>query len=382
MKTIINIVSAQTLPNYLFVKQMYEEGDKVIWIVSSNKKVQQAMSSLSNNLSDITNQQEISLTEGSEENVDCITNLLKEEIPLNDNYYVNLTGGTKLMAIAVYDFFKNNCKNVSFFYIPLPKNIIKNIMTQEERDITYRISISEYLSLYNIPISGGHKPYLSFEKAKDMFGKMSNIIERYPNELAELRELNDRSVFRRHKDQQYLFSKISTTNIKEGIGLDIETRAERIQNLIEQNKLSTNSAQGYICSNDMTYITGGWFEDLVYYITEIQKQPDDIICGIVNNSGSGNELDIVYTKNNKLCIIECKTGWDRDSSFNEIVYKAAAIKKSLSGLNIESSIYSYRDNLSNNDNKKGEEQLRGTLSNMGINYFGKKEIEDELNKLN
>ncbi len=208
MKTIINIVSAQTLPNYLFVKQMYEQGDKIVWIVSSNKKVQQAMSSLSSNLSDITNQQEISLTEGSEENVDCITNLLKKEIPLNDNYYVNLTGGTKLMAIAVYDFVKNNCKNVSFFYIPLPKNIIKNIITQEEREITYRISISEYLSLYNIPISGGHKPYLSFEKAKDMFGKMSNIIERYPNELAELRELKDRGVFRRHKDQQILSQKV------------------------------------------------------------------------------------------------------------------------------------------------------------------------------
>ena len=388
-KTIINIVSAQTLPNYLFVKQMYEQKDKIVWIVSSNKKVQQAMSSLSSNLSDITNQQKISLEEGSEENVDCITNLLKKEMPINDNYYVNLTGGTKLMAIAVYNFFKNNCKNASFFYIPLPRNIIKNIMTQEEKEITYRISISEYLSLYDMKSRNGNgrKPYLSFEQAKDMFYKMNDIGEKYHNELSELRELKKKNRFDgdngRNKSKPRPYSDINGINLKEGIGGDKSTRAERIENFIEQNELPKKCEKGFISGEDMVCLTGEWLEDLVYYITEKKESPDEIMCGIVpmrnGDELSDNELDVIYIKDNKLYIRECKTNWEEGKMFNEIVYKAVAIK-SLFGLSVKSSVYSCRENLSDDANEA--QKNKETLEKMGITYFGKKEIEYELNKLN
>lgn len=382
MKTIINIVSAQTLPNYLFVKQMYEEGDKVIWIVSHS--MQNAMQCLAT-----TFQREdvkIALQKGEEENMQTIQQILKEKIDINENFIINLTGGTKLMAIAVYNFFRENCPNASFFYIPWPKNSITDIQTQKTTELTSKVSIQEYFSLYDMMFRNGRKPYLSFEQAKDMFYKMNAIGEKYHNELSELRELKKKNRFDgdngRNKSKPRPYSDIKGINLEEGIGGDKSTRAERIENFIEQNELPKKCEKGFISGEDMVCLTGEWFEDLIYYITEEEK-PDEILCGIeVLKNGdrdSKNELDVVYIKDNILYIRECKTGWEKGKMFNDIVYKAIAIK-SLFGLSIKSSVYSCRENLSDDANEA--QKNKETLEKMGINYFGKKEIEDELNKLN
>jgi hypothetical protein len=384
MKTIINIVSAQTLPNYLFVKQMYEEGDKVIWIVSHS--MQNAMQCLAT-----TFQREdvkIALQKGEEENMQTIQQILKEKIDINENFIINLTGGTKLMAIAVYNFFRENCPNASFFYIPWPKNSITDIQTQKTTELTSKVSIQEYFGLYDMKSRNGNgrKPYLSFEQAKDMFYKMNDIGEKYHNELSELRELKKKNRFAgdkdRNKSKPRPYSDINGINLKEGIGGDKSTRAERIENFIEQNELPKKCEKGFISGEDMVCLTGEWFEDLIYYITEEEK-PDEILCGIeVLKNGdrdSKNELDVVYIKDNILYIRECKTGWEKGKMFNDIVYKATAIK-SLFGLSIKSSVYSCRENLSDDANEA--QKNKETLEKMGINYFGKKEIEDELNKLN
>jgi hypothetical protein len=385
MKTIINIVSAQTLPNYLFVKQMYEEGDKVIWIVSSS--MQNAMQCLAT-----TFQREdvkIALQKGEEENMQTIQQILKEKIDINENFIINLTGGTKLMAIAVYNFFRENCPNAFFFYIPWPKNIITNIQTQQTTELTSKVSIQEYFSLYDMKSRNGNgrKPYLSFEQAKDMFYKMNDIGEKYHNELSELRELKKKNRFDgdngRNKNVPRPYSDIKGITLKEGIGGDKSTRAERIENFIEQNELLKKCEKGFISGEDMVCLTGEWLEDLIYYITEEEEKPDEILCGIEvlknGDKGSKNELDVVYIKDNILYIRECKTGWEKGKMFNDIVYKAVAIK-SLFGLSVKSSVYSCRENLS--DKPTEAEQHKETLEKMGINYFGKKEIEDELNKLN
>lgn len=392
MKNIINIVSAQTLPNYLFVREKYKKGDKIIWIVTH--KVQKALSCLKSTLSDIdvANQKEILLEEDGEENISYMTNLLKEEISPNEQYCVNLTGGTKLMAITIYDFFKSNYPNTSFFYyIPWPKNIIQNIKTQEKRDITYRVTIKEYLSLYDIKISNGHEMYLSFENAKDMFNKMNNLRNIYSTELSELRKLKDKGKFKRDKNKSWSFTETGTYKLKVDSMSDETTRAKRIQDFIEKNDLPKKSDKGFICGNDMTYLTGEWLEELVYYITKEIERPDDIVCGIVvkkNEDNDGNELDVVYTKENKLYIRECKTGWEKGNMFNQIVYKAKAIK-SLFGLSVKSSLYSYTEGLSTindeerqKEKQKEENRNQETLKKMDIGFFGKNDIADVLNKLN
>ncbi|MBR1626835.1 MAG: DUF1887 family protein [Bacteroidales bacterium] len=292
-----------------------------------------------------------------------------------------------MIAIAVYDFFKTNYQETEFFYIPFPKNIVVNINSMQSQEIKYKIkNVEEYLHLCNLKIGNtiSREGYLSFENAKTVYSKLNDLRNIYNNELCELRELKDKNKFcKKNSSKQYPYEVIDEVKLKEGVGGDKETRAERIKNFILFNDIPIKSETGFISGDDMFYVSGGWFEDLIFYLTKEQEKPDDIVCGIEilkhGDERSKNELDVVYTKNNKLYVRECKTGWEKGKMFNEIVYKAAAIK-SLFGLSTKSSLFAYMDKLS--ENKKEEQQNIETLNKMGVTYFGKKEIDNELNKLN
>jgi len=69
----------------------------------------------------------------------------------NNQFFVNITGGTKLMSIAVKEYFTNY--NSRFFYVPIGKNIYKEIFDNKQNEsfnFNYRISLTEYLNLHNI----------------------------------------------------------------------------------------------------------------------------------------------------------------------------------------------------------------------------------------
>lgn len=387
MKTIVNIVSEQTLPNYLFIKEMYEKGDNVIWIVSKAERIQTAVKCLKNTLDNIADKI-IYLENGSEENMQCIKEVLQKNIDKQENFVVNLTGGTKIMALAVYDFFRNNITNTEFYYIPFPKNIIVDISTQNVKQIMYRISVEEYLKLYNLKIQsqGRQDGALTFKDAKCMYSKMYYLQNDYLVELKELRELKEKNKFKgnsknkyKNKNQSFLYDEIDKVKLNEN---DIN-RAKRIKDFILNNNIPTLSEEGKIGYKDMVYITGGWFEDFIFYLTKAIEKPDDIVLGLEilkqDAEQSKNELDVVYTKDNKFYIRECKTGFEKEKMFNEIVYTATAIK-SLFGLSTKSAVYCYREKLSDKDDEQA--RMKETLDKMGITYFGKKEIDNELNKLN
>ena len=53
-------------------------------------------------------------------------------------------------------------------------------------------------------------------------------------------------------------------------------------------------------------------------------------------------MDVVFTKGNKLFVIECKTGVQTERLFNEIVYKVCAIREALLGVSSYSYIFSLK----------------------------------------
>lgn len=386
MKTIVNIVSEQTLPNYLFVKEVYEQEDNVIWIVSKADRIQTAIKCLKNTIGEITDKM-IYIEDGSEENIQYIKEVLQTNIDSQQNFVVNLTGGTKIMALAVYDFFRNNVTNAEFYYIPFPKNIIIDISSQNIKQITHKISVEKYLKLYNLKVQsqGKQDGVLSFKDAKYMYSNMYNLQKEYIQELIELRELKEKNKFkgRNNRDKTYPYDEISKVKLKEDDGNKNTNRAKRIEDFILNNNIPTLSEKNKIGYKDIVYITGGWFEDFIFYLTKEIEKPDDIVLGIEilkqDAEQSKNELDVVYTKDNKFFIRECKTAFEKERMFNEIIYTATAIK-SLFGLSTKSSVYCYREKLSDKDDEQA--RMNETLNKMGITYFGKKDIDDELNKLN
>ena len=72
-------------------------------------------------------------------------------------------------------------------------------------------------------------------------------------------------------------------------------------------------------------------------------------------------MDVVFTKGNKLYVIECKTSVESEYLFNQIVYKASALKEKLLGLSANSFIFSL--------NPPIDDRLKTTAVNMGTTYL-------------
>ncbi|MBO4739124.1 MAG: hypothetical protein J5606_06135, partial [Bacteroidales bacterium] len=89
-KTLVNIISAQTIPNYIFIKDFYLEGDSLLFFTSSTitKPLENILDTLGISAKDVEIQQ---LTE---ENWQIMCQEIASVIKPDVNYLVNTTGGT------------------------------------------------------------------------------------------------------------------------------------------------------------------------------------------------------------------------------------------------------------------------------------------------
>jgi hypothetical protein len=108
--------------------------------------------------------------------------------------------------------------------------------------------------------------------------------------------------------------------------------------------------KGYLYKHKIQYLTGGWFEEYIYNRISKSLKPQDIKLNvqISYEEKTQNELDVVFTYENKLFVVECKTGLCVDPEnktsndlFINTVYKSTAIKEvTLFGLSTQAFIFS------------------------------------------
>lgn len=100
---------------------------------------------------------------------DAQQKLLNENFSREDKYIVNLTGGTKIMSIAVFQHFYKF--NADCYYVPIATNKIENVRTGENLPINYRVNIAEYLSLYGLYIETSDTHYTNDDNRGEEFEK-------------------------------------------------------------------------------------------------------------------------------------------------------------------------------------------------------------------
>lgn len=350
MKTIVNIISEQTIPNYLFIKEMFQPGDQLMFI--SSKKMSDRIDWIEKALNwNLCNPQHIVLEkDDDEENWASMSIQIEKYLTKNNDYIVNLTGGTKYMALAVHNIFAKY--NSNFYYIPYPKNIILSTAEDEAKLITYRVSVSEYVKLYNQQLNNSHDPCKSMEYVNKMFDLFTKDYDNNDYDIIDsLRKYRD---IKKSVNVAYIETK------------DNEDKAPKIKGLSDfLNKISFEH-DGSLTGEQIRFLTGGWFEELVYYRVKEILRPKDIVLGPKTKS-TNNDLDVVFTLGNKLYVIECKTGVDGRKMLNEIVYKASALKENLLGLAARSFIFSLG---------KDDELWSCAAKNMNITYYGRSYFEN------
>ena len=375
MKTLVNIISREhPLAAYLFIKEYYEVGDKLLF-VSANENFD-CITPLVNCLKiDKELVQRIVLRRDSDKyTYERICRIIKESIDKDAEYYVNLAGGTRYMALSVQHVFSTF--NSTFFYTQTHENlIVKTIFDNSIYDdddeiipIRYKMSLAEYFEVYGLTHDlDVPKPLISDEqKARQMFDLFAKRKLGY-NDYKVMEVLREK-----YRNWKYLDIYEVETTINDNM-VPIPNLSKFL-NFIK----FTPAEQGILNHGELDYLTGGWFEEYVYYLIKACINPDDIAIGVhidgITEIKHNNELDVCFIKNNQLFVIECKSGINSDSMFNEIVYKVSALKEVLLGLDCNSYIFSLK--------KDPSGELKKVAKYMGITFcdFDVLTREDKLKK--
>lgn len=336
---LVLLVSDQTIPNFLFVKS-FPNVDKYLFITTAKMEnkdlgIKREWISISSGISE-NRQEKIIVDPELKEDVMSKLSLFSWES--YDNIIVNITGGTKMMSIASYEFFKNRTDQI--WYLPLGKNqyhLCDNSTIKKE--VTYKMNVEEYLDCCGI-----FKKFDGYYEKEPVFDEeyVNKFYASYMNGLISYENLeNIRVMFRSDKAP---FAK--EMNKRKRIDLNLIEDFEPINMFLKEINFPIEG--GILTKEKMDFLTGGWFEEYTYYLfRKVTGLPAlNFKIGAVLNPKAkaqdqvkyftSNDLDIVFVNNNTLYVIECKSsGMEMTDLYNKTVYLGSALRKYF-GLNVKS----------------------------------------------
>lgn len=292
--TLISIISDQTIPNLLLIKELQDMFESHLFITTDYVE-QKGIDTWIAKAAGIE-QNSIKRIKVVEDDLNDIRQSLERDIDQNNNYIVNMSGGTKVMAIGIYEFFAK--ENNKIIYVPIGKNTYREIFpnpSQSETKINYRISLAEYLNAYGL----SYEPKTKLLKTKEFTDEFFNDFK------------------------------------KKNFNFNRESR------IIESQQLESTV--------DRVYFSGAWFEEYCYYRIKKDFCLGENSIGLTvelkreaNSQTHDNEYDVMFVYENQLYVVECKAsvGGNKMGKDNleKFMYKLAAITRDF-GLKTNSAIF-------------------------------------------
>jgi len=273
---------------------------------------------------------------------------------------LNATGGTKIMAIAAQDVFREAKKAV--FYVNIENDSLLRLDRGEKPVILpTKIKLREYLESHGYEVEGGvKKPDISAEQ-RDFVNKLAYESERLGHALGKLNWL-----------AQQAKGSLKSPVLDES-ALDSQTFNELLGRFSEAGCLSVKDKR-LVFPNESArqFVNGGWLEFLVYQaLSSLSSEFNfsDYAIGLkvrAPNKTTSNELDGAFLYRNTLHIIECKTANlvqsstdNNQSKGTDALYKLDGLRN-MGGLRTKAALIDYRGSL--NDADKGRAaQMRLTV---------------------
>ncbi len=323
------LMSDHTIPNILGI--FHFNPDELLFITTQNMEKKEKVSSILKTLNRLGRKYDecfskINIQEDSI--LDCHRKIEKWIEGKEDaDFIVNLTCGTKIMSIAAYEYFKDYSSKM--IYIPIPKNEFISPFPKKSpgrsTELDLRLSVVQYLTAYGLEIVNEAK------------------LSRYHNEASQRKELSAWLVkhyiriknlliwlsgnLRDHRDDKEYYLEGQFSGATE---LEIE--------LMEKLAFSRRGDNISIKLNRsiLRYLTGGWLEEYCFNeMAELKgKGIDDMVLNLKLRKG-GNEFDVMFTKDNALYFVECKSLDQETDKKADILYKIGALQKEF-GLRIGS----------------------------------------------
>lgn len=323
MKTLVSLVSEQTIPNLELIKEFQNQTNKYLFFHSSRTKRHVDWLIQAADLDEhLCSRQEIDPFDIRE-----IQKVLND-FPFGDESFIlNITGGTKPWIIAFLEKFKDLGAEI-FYVTGKPREYMKVFPRKGQPNLRLNgnITLSEYLIANGFSVKTG-MPHKDQEQANRFFQKFtSEPIENFFWFIDFFRP-------RRNSKEIIEFSKLD---------LRFQQLLNEVAYEIEENKLN---------KYDFRYFAGDWLEEWAYFKVkeEFGLDESEISTGsYITKEQTPNEMDLMFLLDHQLYVIECKTAVKENKEqadgslklttiLGETIYKSDALRSKL-GLFANSSI--------------------------------------------
>lgn len=345
MKTIVNIVSIEEpLAAYLFCKELYSQGDHLLFIAARHDApiIERTVGMLGADRECVDS---VVLDRDSDAIAyELICRKVITHLDLLHDYHVNLAGGSRYMALAVKQVFSQF--HSTFYYTQTRENVIvKTIYDNSIYDnddqmlpIRHRSSLSEYLQLHGLQHDLDHPDQHLPIRPKSYTDHLFTLFANGTLTNNDHQTLTDLRLHYRNERRSVNIARLVAQ------GCYRRPPLPHLITLLQHLDFRPHHSD-MLSHEEIEYLTGGWFEEYVYHLIKKQVRPQDIAIGVrIARPGTkhNNELDVAFVKANTFYVIECKTGVCTTHLFNEVVYKACALKEALLGTGCHSYIFSLK----------------------------------------
>lgn len=352
-KTQIVLVSEQAAPAFLPALDPALRPECVVLVVSPTMKQRGRDRHLGDLLRrneikivthELTNEHDYKSIEDS-----LITMALDRSIALGEGeVYLNLTGGTKMMALAAHNvarqLFPSQWRP---FYLDLDTNQIVWIGGDAWPDrkpppaqrLGASLRLRNYLYGYGFDLPDG-------VMRKPLRQAQSDLIRTLVVEIASLEKAIGRlnGIAAEAEELSRLSARIPD-NMRDRTSFEKVVRLFGGAGCLELN----GDEIRFQSENDRSFVKGGWLESYVSQVIdglhgslEITDKATGLKV-IARATGTKNELDVCFLRQNRLYVIECKTArMIHDEKANDSLYKLAEIHSRVGGIGARGMLVSYR----------------------------------------
>lgn len=268
----------------------------------------------------------------------------------DEDVALNVTGGTKLMAVAAQEVFRSEKKPV--FYVNVENDEVITLgRSSHSQPLSAKLNVEEMLRAHGYSVTGGERPQVTAAQ-RDLTARLVDHVESAGPALGILNAL------------------ASAAKGKPGLAVDLSDQQrdsrslDEILSLLADAKLLQRKAHSFVFAHEdaRKFANGGWLEYHVYEALQSlrgkQSGLSDVVLGLRIGFGQGgqrekdkNEIDVSFLFRNTLHFIECKTanlaqpGGSGDDKATEAIYKMESLRK-YGGLRTKGMIVDYRGQLS------------------------------------
>ena len=270
---------------------------------------------------------------------------------------LNVTGGTKLMAVAAQEVFRAN--GLPVFYVNVESDEVLLIGDKATaQPLSAKLKVHEMLRAHGHSVTTGEPPPITRE-LRDLTARLVDHVASAGRALGTLNALA-----RAARDEPGLRVSLTPAQQDSRSLMDIVA-------LFEDAGLLRVSGNAMVFKNEEArfFVNGGWLEAHVYEALQSlraqHKSLTDVAVGVrvaFGSHGDGrapanardkNEIDVAFLYRNTLHLIECKTanlaqaGKADDTKATEALYKMESLLK-LGGLRTKGMVVDYRGQLAHN----------------------------------